>query len=131
MEDRLYCAHCGEVIGVYEPAGVMLRDGTELEGSPLTLGEQLRTLGSVALHAPLLRRVRAWLPAAPRRRGRLSLGALAHRRRKTRGTKLSSRPNGSARAARRPTRQAASASPIAPRSGSALRRPGAVTRADL
>ena len=34
-----------------EPTRVMLRDGTELHGSLLTLDEQLRAPGSVALHA--------------------------------------------------------------------------------
>ena len=45
------CAYCDEIIGVYEPVHVMLGDGTELKGSSLTLGDQLKALGSVALHA--------------------------------------------------------------------------------
>ena len=31
------CAYCHEIIGVYEPVRVMLRDGTELKGSSLPL----------------------------------------------------------------------------------------------
>jgi hypothetical protein len=45
------CAYCHEIIGVYDPVRVMLRDGTELKGSSLTLGEQLKAPGSLALHA--------------------------------------------------------------------------------
>ena len=45
------CAYCLEIIGVYEPVSVMLGDGTELKGSSLTLGDQLQSPGSVALHA--------------------------------------------------------------------------------
>jgi hypothetical protein len=46
----LRCAHCGEVIGVYEPTRVVLGDGTELNGSRLTLRSELETPGSVAVH---------------------------------------------------------------------------------
>jgi hypothetical protein len=45
------CAYCHDIIGVYEPVRVMQRDGTELRGSSLTLGDQLEAPGSVALHA--------------------------------------------------------------------------------
>jgi hypothetical protein len=48
--DRRRCAYCDEIIGVYEPVRVMLVDGSELIGSMLTLGEQLQTPGSCALH---------------------------------------------------------------------------------
>lgn len=46
----LPCAHCGEVIGVYEPAWVILDDGTELRGSRLTLASELETPGNIAVH---------------------------------------------------------------------------------
>lgn len=42
------CAYCDEIIGVDEPVRVMLGDGTELKGSSLTLGDQLKALGSYA-----------------------------------------------------------------------------------
>jgi len=45
------CAYCHELIGVYEPVSLMLGDGIELKGSSLTLGDQLKAPGSVALHA--------------------------------------------------------------------------------
>jgi hypothetical protein len=44
--DWLRCVHCGEVIGVYDP--VFLSDGSELEGSKLTLGAELERAGIVA-----------------------------------------------------------------------------------
>jgi hypothetical protein len=50
MEQPL-CAYCHEIMGVYESVRVMLADGTELRGSPLTLGEELEAPGSVAVHA--------------------------------------------------------------------------------
>jgi hypothetical protein len=46
----LRCAHCRDVIGVYEPAWVILDDGRELRGSWLTLGAELETPGSTAVH---------------------------------------------------------------------------------
>jgi hypothetical protein len=48
--DRLCCPYCGEVIGVYEPARVILDDGSELPGSLLTLRSELHTPGSVVVH---------------------------------------------------------------------------------
>jgi hypothetical protein len=48
--ERLWCPCCGEVIGVYEPARVILGDGTELKGSPLTLRSECQTPGSVVVH---------------------------------------------------------------------------------
>jgi hypothetical protein len=35
---------------VYEPAGLLLPDGTDRHGSPLMLGEQLEAPGSTVLH---------------------------------------------------------------------------------
>jgi hypothetical protein len=50
--DRLRCAHCQDVIGVYEPVAAILRDGTRVEGSWLTLGCDLQAAGKQsALHA--------------------------------------------------------------------------------
>jgi len=48
--ERVRCAHCRDVIGVYEPLRLMLGDGTELSGSLLTLGAQLEQPGSTALY---------------------------------------------------------------------------------
>jgi hypothetical protein len=39
-----------DVIGVCEPMRVVLRDGSERTGSRLTLRDELRQSGSVALH---------------------------------------------------------------------------------
>ncbi len=44
------CERCQEVIGVYEPIRVILRDGSERTGSRLTLNAELRQPGSVVLH---------------------------------------------------------------------------------
>ena len=49
---RLRCERCQEIIGVYEPIRVILRDGSEHTGSRLTLDAELRQLGSVAFHEP-------------------------------------------------------------------------------
>ena len=43
------CDRCGEIIGTYEPAWLVLPDGTAVRGSPLTLrercaGDQARVL---------------------------------------------------------------------------------------
>jgi hypothetical protein len=43
------CAHCGEIVGVYEPMRLPLPDGTDRHGSRLTLEDQLAT-GSTVLH---------------------------------------------------------------------------------
>ena len=48
--DRLRCPYCGDVIGVYEPARVVLDEGSELAGSLLTLRSELQTSGSVMFH---------------------------------------------------------------------------------
>jgi hypothetical protein len=48
--DPLGCAHCGDVIGIYEPIRVTPGDGTELGGSRLTLRSELDQPGSIALH---------------------------------------------------------------------------------
>jgi hypothetical protein len=48
--DSPRCAHCLDVVGVYEPARLVLLDGTERHGSPLTLGDELGTSGSVIVH---------------------------------------------------------------------------------
>ena len=50
--DRLCCAYCRDVIGVYEPTRVILDDGTELRGSRLTLRSELERPGSIAVHEP-------------------------------------------------------------------------------
>jgi hypothetical protein len=44
------CPRWGEVIGVHEPARVILDDGSELPGSLLTLRPELQTPGSIAVH---------------------------------------------------------------------------------
>ncbi|MGD1057989.1 MAG: hypothetical protein ABR992_11325 [Solirubrobacteraceae bacterium] len=49
--DRPLCDHCQRVIGVYEPAVVILPDGGERSGSYLTLGSALADPQSRALHA--------------------------------------------------------------------------------
>jgi hypothetical protein len=48
--DRPRCTYCGEVIGVYEPARVILEDGSDLPGSLLSLRLDLQTPGSVVVH---------------------------------------------------------------------------------
>jgi hypothetical protein len=48
--DRWYCSHCGDLIGVYEPARVILEDGSDLKGSVLTLGFELQPPGSSLVH---------------------------------------------------------------------------------
>lgn len=50
--DDLRCESCQDVIGVYEPMRVILRDGSERTGSRLTLRDELCQPGSVALHEP-------------------------------------------------------------------------------
>jgi hypothetical protein len=44
------CAHCGEVIGVYESIRVVLSDGTSQRGSKLTLRGALDSPGNIAVH---------------------------------------------------------------------------------
>jgi len=48
--DRLLCAHCQEIIGVYEPIWVIASDASEWTGSRLTLAGELRSPNSVAVH---------------------------------------------------------------------------------
>jgi hypothetical protein len=48
--DRLHCPYCGDVIGVYEPARVILDDGSDRPGSLLTLRFELQTPGSILVH---------------------------------------------------------------------------------
>jgi len=48
--DRLRCARCQDIIGVYEPIMVILRDGSKRAGSPLTLNSELQDTQSVAVH---------------------------------------------------------------------------------
>jgi hypothetical protein len=48
--DRLCCPYCGDVIGVYEPARVILDDGSDLTGSLLTLHLELQSPGSSLVH---------------------------------------------------------------------------------
>jgi hypothetical protein len=48
--ERQRCAHCGEVIGVYEPIRVLCADGTSVRGSLLTLGDREREPGSALVH---------------------------------------------------------------------------------
>ena len=44
------CKSCGDVIGMYEPMRLILRDGSERTGSRLTLRDELSQPGSVVLH---------------------------------------------------------------------------------
>ena len=46
--ETLRCALCGEIIGVYEPARA--RAPTERRGSRLTLRDELRAPGTIAIH---------------------------------------------------------------------------------
>jgi hypothetical protein len=50
MDNRPRCAHCGELIGVYEPARLLLPDGTERRGSPLTFADHLGAPGTLVVH---------------------------------------------------------------------------------
>jgi hypothetical protein len=51
VNDRPRCAHCGDIIGVYEPARLRLADGTTIGVPPLTLWAEPVASGSVVLHA--------------------------------------------------------------------------------
>ena len=115
--DRPRCAYCHEIIGVYEPARVMLRDGTELKGSTLTLADQLEAPGSVALHADCYDPF-GQSRARRRRRGRLKATGptLQHRVGIPPGTAgVGLIGDGLAALARRQDLRAACASPTAPR----------------
>jgi hypothetical protein len=48
--NQLRCVLCGDVIGVYEPIRMFLSDDTMLQGSRLTLSEELHRAGSIAFH---------------------------------------------------------------------------------
>jgi len=50
MTDRPRCVHCGEIIGAYEPARLVLSDGINLRVSPSTLGAEPVAPGSVLVH---------------------------------------------------------------------------------
>jgi hypothetical protein len=45
------CARCDKVVGVYEPAWLLLPDGARHDGSPLTFADALDAPGAVVLHA--------------------------------------------------------------------------------
>jgi hypothetical protein len=49
--ERVYCANCRDVIGMYEPIIVVLSDGRMRHGSRLTLGPELDEEGSMVVHA--------------------------------------------------------------------------------
>jgi hypothetical protein len=44
------CAHCGEIIGAYEAARLVLRDGSHRCGSRSTLGELIKTPDAAVVH---------------------------------------------------------------------------------
>lgn len=46
--DWIYCEHCGQIIGAYEPARAIRADGTSLQGPTLELRSELKTPGTVA-----------------------------------------------------------------------------------
>ena len=48
--DRSRCAHCAEIIGVYEPMRLLLPDGTDQRGYALTLADQLTLRGTTVVH---------------------------------------------------------------------------------
>lgn len=48
--DRLPCAYCGEIVGVYEPTWLLLPDGSDQHGSALTLGDELEAPGGIVVH---------------------------------------------------------------------------------
>jgi len=50
MTDRPRCVHCGEIIGAYEPARLVLADGITFRASPSTLGAEPVAPGSVVVH---------------------------------------------------------------------------------
>jgi hypothetical protein len=54
MEDggveRVICVHCGEIVGVYEPARLVLGDGSDRRGSLLTFGDELDVAGAIVVH---------------------------------------------------------------------------------
>ena len=48
--NRLRCQHCGEIVGVYEPARLVLSDGTNWRGSPLTFDVAVEAHGAIVVH---------------------------------------------------------------------------------
>jgi hypothetical protein len=48
--ERLCCAYCGEIMGVYEPIRVLLPDASERHGSLLKLEVELQVPGVFAVH---------------------------------------------------------------------------------
>jgi hypothetical protein len=48
--ERPRCVHCGEIVGVYEPARLVLSDGANWSGSPLTFGDALDAHGAIVVH---------------------------------------------------------------------------------
>ena len=48
--DPLRCAHCQDIVGVYEPVLLILSNGSNRRGSALTLGDQLDAPGSIVVH---------------------------------------------------------------------------------
>ena len=48
--DWIYCEHCGQIIGAYEPARAIRADRTSLQGPTLELRSELKTPGTVAVH---------------------------------------------------------------------------------
>ena len=47
---RASCAHCGDVVGVYERGRLMLPDGTALMGSPLAFSDRIGEPGAIVVH---------------------------------------------------------------------------------
>jgi len=58
--ERVYCAHCCEVIGVYEPMRLILSAGGEFTGSLLTLGSEFARPGAAAVHETCYPRFLRW-----------------------------------------------------------------------
>jgi len=48
--DRVHCDHCGDVVGVYEPARLQLADGTARSGSLVSFDELLTASGGIVVH---------------------------------------------------------------------------------
>ena len=46
----MHCSECHDRVGVYEPIWVLLADGSERRGSPLTLADELGSPGALVLH---------------------------------------------------------------------------------
>jgi hypothetical protein len=48
--DRPRCAYCGEIVGVYERARLLLADGSDRRGSPPTFGDARHAPGASVVH---------------------------------------------------------------------------------